>query len=432
MIQLIDFKNTLSRSVEGYQMRLADDRFSSFNGLRRAQAKLIYFKDNKPQQVLGRLYGKRITLVTNDKTTAYLKDFSLYQARKSGVFFVSEALKKGLVTKDWNKNFEWPTTPDCCLVIPGESDKLIFCAASNDGRKLEKAGDICKVKLSPFKKLVKMQLRGVQLSEYGFEILSDQKKFNNCKSKEFKLFKERVDYALTVASVEDCKILMNYSQLSIEEKFRYCFKHYSDEMKMEINLLANDNAAMFNKLSDCFYSDDFFKVKLNSKHLRKLLGLPKKKSSFMQTNEVDEIDNDDDGVVEIKKKIAPINEVKKVDDNKLAFTQIKETQSDPTGGKKKKKVKEIEQIMYNKKKSKGNSEVMRNKLFRIKEMNSIQNNHNWRPSLKEGMGKDYSKLIAAQGNKNADTFVGFLGWMRDSSYDGNQNVMQMDIDRFFK
>jgi len=75
---------------------------------------------------------------------------------------------------------------------------------------------------------------------------------------------------------------------------------------------------------------------------------------------------------------------------------------------------------------------MRNKLFRIKEMNSIQNNHNWRPSLKEGMGKDYSKLIAAQGNKNADTFVGFLGWMRDSSYDGNQNVMQMDIDRFFK
>ena len=109
MIQLIDFKNTLSRAIEAYQMKLADDRFSGFNGQRRTQAQLIYFKDNKPQQVLGRLYGKRISLLTNDKTAAFIKDFSLFQTIKSGIYYVSDAIKQGLLSKDWN----------CCLVLPG-------------------------------------------------------------------------------------------------------------------------------------------------------------------------------------------------------------------------------------------------------------------------------------------------------------------------
>ena len=317
------------------------------------------------------------------------------------------------------------------------TDNLLFCAASNNGKTLEKASDICKVKLDPFKGLVKMQIRAIKLSEYGFEILSNSKKFNNCKSKEYKIFKDRVDDALTIESINDCKIIMNYSQMSAEEKFRYCFKHYGDEMKMEINLLSNNNSAMYNKMSDCFYKDPFFKERLSAKYLRNLVGLKKAaKSSCVQTAEVDEIDNDDDDAVvdESKKTVKPmISNKTKI--NKIAFTQLKETVKKPIQkkgdkNKKKKKVKEIEQIMYHKKK-KNNQSVVRGKLFRIKEMNNLQNSHHWRHSIKESMGKKYSKIIAAQGNKNADTFVGFLGFLRDSSYDGNQNVLQVQAEKFF-
>jgi hypothetical protein len=119
LAELIEFKNSLSRWVERYQMKLSDDRFNPWNGLLRAQAQMIYFFENKPKPVLARLYGKRIILVTNDKATAFIKDFSLYQARKKSAYFVEDALKLGKISAGWNKDFEWPTTPDCCLVFPG-------------------------------------------------------------------------------------------------------------------------------------------------------------------------------------------------------------------------------------------------------------------------------------------------------------------------
>jgi len=98
---------------------------------------------------------------------------------------------------------------------------------------------------------------------------------------------------------------------------------------------------------------------------------------------------------------------------------------------KNKKMKEIEKIMYLKKKPQNNSDNVRKKLFRIKEMNNIQNNHHWRHKGREGMTKEYSKVLASQGNKNADTFVGFLGFLRDSSSEGSQSVYNNQIKKFF-
>lgn len=94
-------------------------------------------------------------------------------------------------------------------------------------------------------------------------------------------------------------------------------------------------------------------------------------------------------------------------------------------------MKEIEKIMYLKKKPQTNSDIVRKRLFRIKEMNNIQNNHHWRHKEREGMTKEYSKVLASQGNKNADTFVGFLGFLRDSSSEGSQTVYTNQLQKFF-
>jgi hypothetical protein len=117
--QLIDFKNIISRAIENNQMKLADDRFNSFNGLKKDQEKFILFKNNKAMQVIGKLFGNKISIVTNDKSTDHVMDYSLYQVRINGVHFGNEALRKKLIKPDWNKNFEWKTHPECCLVFPG-------------------------------------------------------------------------------------------------------------------------------------------------------------------------------------------------------------------------------------------------------------------------------------------------------------------------
>ena len=61
---------------------------------------------------------------------------------------------------------------------------------------------------------------------------------------------------------------MNYSQSSFDNKLSYCFKHIADELKLEINLLANANSLLYNKLSECIYNDNHFKMKLTKKYLK--------------------------------------------------------------------------------------------------------------------------------------------------------------------
>lgn len=293
---------------------------------------------------------------------------------------------------------------------------------------LETASDICRVKLDPYKALVRMQLRGIQLSESSYELLSNSKKFNNCNAKEYDIFKKRINDLISKEAIGDCQTVVNYVQINSEEKLRYCFKHVGDEVKMELMLLAGDSSSLYSKMSDCIYKDTEIKNKLYEKYVMKRLNM--KTSSFLQANEVDEIDGDDDAAIEVNKKAALLKETDK--NSKISFTQLKEKMQNPTKkGKKNKKMKEIEKIMYLKKKPASKNDVVRKKLFRIKEINNIQNNHHWRHKDREGMTKEYSKVVASQGNKNADTFVGFLGFLRDSSSEGSQSVYSNQLQKFF-
>jgi hypothetical protein len=175
--------------------------------------------------------------------------------------------------------------------------------------------------------------------------------------------------------------------------------------------------------------------------------LSKKKAarnSFLQVKEVDDIDDDDseDSNREISKlkqenknvlftelKTKNLSEksnetaLKNVNSNKLGSAN--ETKSDKPKGKL------IDKIKYFRRKKK-KSDSVRMKLFRIGKMNEIQKGKRWRHSRAEGNKGRFSKIIAAQGNKNADEFVSFLGFLRDSTYKGSQNIFRSDLERFFK
>lgn len=126
------------------------------------------------------------------------------------------------------------------------------------------------LRLKPFLKSAKIQIRSIKLSENAFTLLSDRKKFDDCRSKEYLPLRKRVENSFTKEAIEDCQIVMNYGISSFDDKFRFCFKHYGDEMKFEINLLAHGNSAMYNKLSDCFFNDKHLKAKLTKNYLKSI------------------------------------------------------------------------------------------------------------------------------------------------------------------
>ena len=169
------------------------------------------------------------------------------------------------------------------------------------------------------------------------------------------------------------------------------------------------------------------------------------KRSFLQLKEVDDYDDDDSD-----DRSSEMTKLKQENKNVL-FTELKtknisaksNEQSEKTvssnqientnlnGTDRQEKGKLIDRIKYLQRKRK-KSDLVRMKLFRIGKMNEIQKNKRWRHSRPEGVKARFSKIIASQGNKNADEFVSFLGYIRDSTYKGSQNVYESDNERFFK
>jgi hypothetical protein len=181
---------------------------------------------------------------------------------------------------------------------------------------------------------------------------------------------------------------------------------------------------------------------------------PKQAESFLQMKEVDDYDDDDadDSKTNEMTKLVKENSTSLKNENSgntLVFTEVKSSASNEKDSnqietshqlnsnsqnnveKKKGKKKEIDKLKYLKRKRK-DSDLVRMKLFRIGKMNELQKTQQWRQSRGEGMYGKFSKIVAQQGNKKADEFVSFLGFMRDSAYRGNQNVFDSDVERFFK
>ena len=89
-------------------------------------------------------------------------------------------------------------------------------------------------------------------------------------------------------------------------------------------------------------------------------------------------------------------------------------------------------IAYNQPKKYSNDDLNRVNIYRQNQMNDLQKNHQWTPSLREGISEKFNKDIASQGKKNADSFVSFLGYLRDASHKASFNINKLELEKYFK
>jgi hypothetical protein len=71
-------------------------------------------------------------------------------------------------------------------------------------------------------------------------------------------------------------------------------------------------------------------------------------------------------------------------------------------------------------------------ILRENSMRSLQKNHVWTPSKSERKNEVFSKTKYQQGNKNADLFVSFLGYIRDTSYKQSPPLFDKIKKKFVK
>lgn len=72
------------------------------------------------------------------------------------------------------------------------------------------------------------------------------------------------------------------------------------------------------------------------------------------------------------------------------------------------------------------------KILRENTMRQLQKNYVWSPAKSERQNEGFSKIKYQQGNKNADLFVSFLGYIRDTSYKQSPPLFEKIKKKFIK
>ena len=269
LYNIITFKNYLSRKIELYQLKVSGDRFNGFNGLLKRRSKFITIIDGKTVPVIGRIYNRGISLTANDETRRFLKNYSFYQQRehKNGCFLVSDGLAKNKIPPNWANGMNPEPSPECCLYFKGETENMVLCQASADGKSVESASDICQIKMKSYFKDVFNSLRGIKFSEAYHELSHNKKKLETCKSAEYKILKWRAEKTIDYAVNVDCKFIMNYvNSDEYQQKLLFCRKNYSDELKLELKLMSLDNDTIYDGINRCVYQAPDFKKIFDEKH----------------------------------------------------------------------------------------------------------------------------------------------------------------------
>jgi hypothetical protein len=112
---------------------------------------------------------------------------------------------------------------------------------------------VCTKQLNSILKIIWTSLRKIQYSERLSTMVTDLRVRENCKAKQYALFKNMVEDAGHSAITGDCKILMEYSQDLYITKKDYCLKHYIDEIELVVKLVASGNKGFWANLKDCVY-----------------------------------------------------------------------------------------------------------------------------------------------------------------------------------
>lgn len=156
-----------------------------------------------------------------------------------------------------------------------------------------------------------------------------------------------------------------------------------------------------------------------------------------EVDEKDQLGDDDDEVAEPSKKPKEMNKPKK---KKIpyVFTEVSsQTLSENTNtseAKNKSTTTGVDKsIVYNAPQDKFNTQQMdKIKILRENSMRQLQKTHVWTPAKAERQHERFSKIKYQQGNKNADLFVSFLGYIRDTSYKQSPPLFDKIKRRFTK
>jgi len=71
-------------------------------------------------------------------------------------------------------------------------------------------------------------------------------------------------------------------------------------------------------------------------------------------------------------------------------------------------------------------------MFRLKKMKELQSKHQWNPSINERMSDSFDAKIYSKGIKNADGFISYLGFLRDSSNEVNTKIFKKLSEKFLR
>jgi len=96
-------------------------------------------------------------------------------------------------------------------------------------------------------------------------------------------------------------------------------------------------------------------------------------------------------------------------------------------------VKQDTDIVYNKPTKKFEGQMLdKIKILRENSTRALQKTHVWTPAKSERQNETFNKTKYQQGNKNADLFVSFLGYIRDTTYKQSPPLFDKIKDKFSK
>jgi len=113
------------------------------------------------------------------------------------------------------------------------------------------------------------------------------------------------------------------------------------------------------------------------------------------------------------------------------FLQMKSGRKPRAGKGNPKKKNSIMNIAYSAPRNLSLEDKNRFNIFRQGKMNDLQKSHQWTPSIREGIDMKFNKIASSHGKKNVDTFVSFLGYLRDSSHKASFNINQKEMEKYF-
>lgn len=477
---LLQFKNDLARTINKYQLLQANNRYDASGGIVFKKGHYIAFVNNKPTNVIAKIKSKAILLVTDDAKEDFVKNIELLGLRNSGVYQLREATEKKKLKEGWNDSLSIPPPPDCCIVLPSDSEINLLCIPNSGNKKEpEVKSERCSREVKDTQDIIKNSVSKIQIAEKITELITDNRISNNCKAVQYEIFKRILSDTGKISVASDCKILMQYSPDLFMTKKEYCIKNYTDSINLQIKLLALGNKHLYNDLKQCSAKD--FGIDFSDNYIMTLMkkyGIDSeggKGTSFLQISsnlkgrsaseselesefglkegteeesesqaqeeeeegEKDDI-NDDDAVIEAKPKKAAAPSKKKIP---LVFAEVsskgkqaKDSAPAPAaGGDTNSKNKVDDSILYNKPKTKYEQQMLdKIAILRENSMRNLQKNHVWRPAKNERQNEAFSKTKYQQGNKNADLFVSFLGYIRDSSYKQSTPLFEKIVKKFSK